>query len=104
VLDRAASDIKFLVYDDTDIQAYGYDSDDEEAMLQRALDISMEEDADSELSTIADNTSTNDHGPAGADDDPMKASLLEPEDVATDLFRKGKQVDTGSADDEDDDL
>ena len=33
-------DVKFLIYDDTDLKTNGYDSDDEDAMLQAALQMS----------------------------------------------------------------
>lgn len=42
----AVRDCKFLIFDDTDSKAYGYDSDDEddEAAMQRALEMSMQTD------------------------------------------------------------
>ncbi len=39
----ALRDVQFLVYDDTDLKLHGYDSDDEEAMIQRALQMSRED-------------------------------------------------------------
>ena len=39
----ALRDVRFLVYDDTDVNLNGYDSDDEEAMMQRALQMSLED-------------------------------------------------------------
>ncbi|KAI0206564.1 hypothetical protein F4808DRAFT_404586 [Astrocystis sublimbata] len=39
----AQSDIKFLIYDDTDVKTNGYDSDDEEGMMNYALQMSVQD-------------------------------------------------------------
>lgn len=44
----AMRDCKFLVFDDTDIQTNGYDSDDEEGMLKYAMELSKEQTDDEE--------------------------------------------------------
>ena len=61
----ALRDVRFLVYDDTDVKLHGYDSDDEEAMIQRALEMSREDDSepdsepdDSGFSRPVDDTET----------------------------------------------
>ncbi|KFA65056.1 hypothetical protein S40285_03092 [Stachybotrys chlorohalonatus IBT 40285] len=50
----AMKDCKFLVFDDTDVQENGYDSDDEEGMLALALRMSNGQDEDPDGSAILD--------------------------------------------------
>ncbi|KEY67028.1 hypothetical protein S7711_04710 [Stachybotrys chartarum IBT 7711] len=50
----AMKDCKFLVFDDTDVQENGYDSDDEEGMLAYALKMSNGQDEDPDGSTMHD--------------------------------------------------
>jgi hypothetical protein len=48
----ALRDIRFLVYDDTCLTDHGYDSDDEEAMMQRGLQMSLENEEEPESDGI----------------------------------------------------
>jgi hypothetical protein len=44
----AENDVKFLIYDDTSVQADGFDSDDEEGMLKHAMQLSLGDEVDSD--------------------------------------------------------
>lgn len=103
VLDWAARDIRFLVYDDTNLKMHGYDSDDEEAMLQRALDMSLEDDVDEEPVAAADTATDDDHlarnDDSGADTTrPIETKSTLSEHAADASTPEGKEVDRSHMD------